>query len=438
MERAENLFVRRVLVAPFEVVADAAAKENRPLRHDADPLYQFLVGEGLYVPTVHGDSARRRVVKVGDEVDERALSAARAADDADDLPLSCRKVYILQRVRARTLVAEAYVFKRDGVRIVHGVVLDTGEGILHVQHGVQAVAARDGLGDGDDEVGELDELHQNLRHIVIQRDDVALREGAGLHLHAARIQEGDDGEVDDDVGRGVHDRGEVAHEGLIFRVRAIAAQEEFFLVRLFVEGAQYPRARKVFLDGEGDLVQLILRFFVKRYGEPRDAEHDEGEQGNGDRKEDPALHVHNKRHDQRAEHDDGGTQKQAEHHVDAVLHLIAVARHSRDHGGGTDLVDLPIAERLQAGKEGAFQLRGKARRRLRREILRRDRRKQSHRGEKDENAAIRRDADLIRIRHADVHDVLDDEGDDKLKHRFQKLEKRRQDTFFFIIFQKSK
>ena len=57
------------------------------------------------------------------------------------------------------------------------------------------------------------------------------------------------------------------------------------------------------------------------------------------------------RHDHSTQHDDGGTQKQAQGHVDTGLQLVDVACDTGNHGGRTDCIGLGVGEGLHMRKE---------------------------------------------------------------------------------------
>ena len=63
--------------------------------------------------------------------------------------------------------------------------------------------AGQGFADLDDQVGQFDQLHQDLVHIVHQGDQVARGHAARIDLDGAGVQQGHNGQVDDDIGQGV-------------------------------------------------------------------------------------------------------------------------------------------------------------------------------------------------------------------------------------------
>ena len=66
-----------------QIVPDRAAEQERLLQHDADLLAELLRRELAYVNAVDQHAAFVHVVETAEQVDQRRLAAAAAADDAD-------------------------------------------------------------------------------------------------------------------------------------------------------------------------------------------------------------------------------------------------------------------------------------------------------------------------------------------------------------------
>ena len=87
----------------------------------------------------------------------------------------------------------------------------------HAEDSLDTLAARHGFGNRNHEVGEFDKLHENLRHQVVQSDDVALRKGAVIHANRADFQKKNDGEIDENERNRVHQRADSARLFSAFR-----------------------------------------------------------------------------------------------------------------------------------------------------------------------------------------------------------------------------
>ena len=81
LERVPQLVVGGVLVPEAQVARHGPREQERLLRDDADPLPQVLEAHLADVDTIDLDRAGRGVVEARDQVDQRRLAAAGAADD---------------------------------------------------------------------------------------------------------------------------------------------------------------------------------------------------------------------------------------------------------------------------------------------------------------------------------------------------------------------
>src|SRR5207247_9023408 len=86
LERAPQLLVRRLGLAESQVLRDGPLEEVRALRYDREPRPERLERPRAHIDAVHQHAARRDVEAARDEVHDRALSGAGAADDGRGLP----------------------------------------------------------------------------------------------------------------------------------------------------------------------------------------------------------------------------------------------------------------------------------------------------------------------------------------------------------------
>ena len=191
------------------------------------------------------------------------------------------------------------------------------------------------------------------------------------------------------------------------------------------EGADDAHARQIFAHGQEHPVELGLHLFIEG-----DAGAHHRIDGNGKERDDGDedernLRIDGERHRHRAEDDEGRTQKEAQRHVDARLHLVDVARHAGDHRGGAHFVDLRKREGLQFAEEAGTKLCRTAHRSARREELPRNGEGAPDKPHAHKHEAHEGDELLIPLRNALVDDEGDDEGGDKFEARLQKLEKGR-------------
>ena len=306
LERDLQLGIRCVLLAPAEILRDGPGKQDGLLRHDADLAAQLPGRIVAHIDAVDKDAPARRVIETGDEIDERGLSGARAADDTDGLPAPHAEAQAGQRLCARAAVAQRDIFEHDCVLcsgiILSGLARERHTRIL-VKHAFDAAGAGSRLRDRNDQVRELDELDQDLGHVIDERHDLALRQRAALDLPRARPDQGDDRAVDEDIGQGVHQGGNAAHKELQARQALILLRKLRRLLGLLMEGADDAHAAEILARAAQQAVQPGLRAAVERHGQQHDAEHDDGQQGNGHRKDERRADIDGKGHDHRAEHD---------------------------------------------------------------------------------------------------------------------------------------
>ena len=117
-ERLVQIFLRGAFVAPEEVGADGALEEHGLLRDDGDGLSQLLLVDSAHVRAADQNAALGRVVEAGNEVHQRGLAAACAADDADGLAGADAEGDMLQGFRAGALVMQGDVLKGDAARFI--------------------------------------------------------------------------------------------------------------------------------------------------------------------------------------------------------------------------------------------------------------------------------------------------------------------------------
>ena len=191
------------------------------------------------------DAAGPRVVKPRNQVDERRLAAAGAANDADRLARRGGKTDALQARRARAAVGEADVLKGDGRGPGGGRQLRRG-GVGHrggrVQQLVDADAARNRAGDRDDKVGRAQQVGQNLVEVADQGDDLPLGQRARVDKLSAAQKHRQDAQVDDHIGRRVEQRRDAPGRGLHLLELVVGRGERVDLILLAGENARTTRA----------------------------------------------------------------------------------------------------------------------------------------------------------------------------------------------------
>ena len=179
-------------------------------------MAQLIERPGAHVGAHHAHAAGARIVQARDERDERRLTATRAADNAERLAQRELQGHIVDgigRARAKRKARMAKAQRRDrGVDVRRGclgqcdrLVVLVGDARLAVEHLVDTRSTRARLGKDHDQVGDIHDGGQGLRHVVDERHDLALRELAHVDLDAAHPQDGAHAQVHHQKRDGIKD-----------------------------------------------------------------------------------------------------------------------------------------------------------------------------------------------------------------------------------------
>ena len=201
-KRLIKLLVRCIFLAPAQIVADGAQEQKRLLRHQTDFPAQRLQRVVLHIAPIDLHRTICHIVTARNEADKRRLARAGAADDTERLSMPERKRNIAQRGRAAGRIG-----KRDAVKLDCGRVLFfLRVALRHVQAAFQRqnrchpLCACRRLRHAQNQTCHLDQLDENLRHVVVKRHHLTLCQNALVHLPCARAQNGNNRKVDHHVG----------------------------------------------------------------------------------------------------------------------------------------------------------------------------------------------------------------------------------------------
>ena len=117
LEGVPHLVVGGVGLPVAEVAGDRAAEQVGGLRHEADAAPQQLLVEVAHVDAVDEDGAAGDVEQPWDEVDERRLAGAGAADDRRRLARADGERDAAEHRRLGARVAERHVAELDRRRV---------------------------------------------------------------------------------------------------------------------------------------------------------------------------------------------------------------------------------------------------------------------------------------------------------------------------------
>ena len=216
VERRPELLVGRRLVTPGQVAADGAAHQRRSLRNGRDHMAQLIERPGAHVGAHHAHTAGARIVQARDKRDERGLAAARTANNAKRLAQRELQGHIVDGVGSASAKGEARMTQAQrGNRnsVAHRARLGqcdrlvalVGDARHAVEHLVDTRSTRARLGKDHDQVGDVHDGGQGLRHVVHKRHDLALRKLAHVDLDAAHPQDGAHAQVHHQKRDGIKD-----------------------------------------------------------------------------------------------------------------------------------------------------------------------------------------------------------------------------------------
>ena len=421
-----------MFAAPAQVLADAALEQDGLLLHYADFFAQRLARIAFHVLPVDPHAAGNRVVKARDQADQRRLAAAGAADDADRLPALHGEADVAKARRAGALVGEGDVLKAHGVlalRCRRGALGRVLHARAHPQHAADALRAGHRLVERDDQRRELDQLDDDLQHVVVQRDDLPLLHAAEVDLHGRLVDQEHGREVDEHIGQRIQQRGDPADKLVQLRQRAVARLKLLDRLRLAAERADHAHAGQVLARQAGHAVQPGLRLLEQRDADQHDEKRDGQQHRDRHRKDDGAAGVDRERHDHRTQNDERAAQQQAQAHVEAVLHLVHVVGQPRDQRVAADRVQLRERERLDVVEHRLPQRGRKADARLRGEELRGEAAPHADRGHQQQDQKADDDVRTVVVRDADVDHLRDNDRHEQIEHDLEELEKRREHAF---------
>ena len=219
------------------------------------------------------------------------------------------------------------------------------------QHAVHPLCAGDRACQRYYQHRKFDEFDKYLRHIVVERNNLSLRDRSRVDAERADPDKRDNAAVDKNVCQRVHQRGNSADEFLTSCQVAVCRNKAFVFGVFFPECTDNAHARKVFAGNAEKRVELCLNFFIKRNCYEHYCHDRRGHNGYRDRKCHGAFRIDGECHYRRPEHDERGAQKQSQNHVHALLNLLDVCRHTGYESGSSEFVRVRVRKRLYAREQ---------------------------------------------------------------------------------------
>ena len=303
-------------------------------------------------------------------MNQRRLSGASAADDADGLAGPGQKADPGEGLRPCRAIGDPGIAKFHlPPQRLHRVTATRNLAGLDGQDSLNPVAAGHRFGHGNDEVGKLDQLYQNLRHIVIQRHNLSLGQRTRMHPEGAGMQERHYRQIQDHIRHRIEQVGNPAHPELKPVQQLISSGKFRNLLRFLPKCPQDPHPGEILPGGSRHAVQVALHLPVHGNRHQNDGEDHCQQHGYRHSKHQRSGHINGKGHHHSAKHHKGRPEQQAQGQIHPILQLIHIAGHAGNHGSGAQRVDLPVRQPLNMGKQRAPQPGGKAGSRLRRKNI---------------------------------------------------------------------
>ena len=164
------------------------------------------------------------------------------------------------------------------------------------KHGANARARGARLGDKNDEIRHFNELNENLRHVVIQRHDLTLREIAGIDLHTAAPDDGKDGEIDDDISKRVEQGRKTARKALKSGQLAVDLGKTLHAFVLAHKGTHHACAHKRLTRATEHRVKLCLHAAEHRDADKHNAKHHQTQQNDQAKENQRRLRINGEGH----------------------------------------------------------------------------------------------------------------------------------------------
>ena len=431
-----QLRIAGIFVAPAEIVPNAALKQHCPLLHHAHLGAQCRPAELLHVIAVEPHRPLLGVIKPGNQIHQGGFAAAGAANDADGLSLFRLEADVHEAGRTGTGISKGHILEADGLLTVAGQRLGAlGHGGLLFQHRRHPSGTGQGFGEGDNQGCQLNQLHNDLEHIVVQRHHVALGNAAQTDLDGSPANEEHRRNVNQHIGQGIQQGRNPPYKLVEPGQCLIGCIKLLHRLLLPAEGTDDPDTGEIFPGQAGHPIQGGLGFAEQGDAHQHNGKHHHEQHRNGCRKNQGALGIDGKRHHQRTEHHKGTAQQQPQTHVHTGLHLVDVGGQPGNHGVRPQGVQLGEGKFLDVVKHRLAQIRRKAGAGSGGKKLGGNaaRQAQKRHGNQQEEALHQHPPVLPGNAH--VNHPCHNQGHQQVEHHFQQLKQRCQNALRRIPFQ---
>ena len=383
LQRPPELLVGGVRVAVAQVAGDGAGEQERLLRHDRDPAPEQVEVELADVHAVHQDLPPGDVEQPRDQVQQRRLAGAGAADDRGGLPGQGGEGDVAQHRGLRARVLELHAAQLDRAppgRRGHGRGR-VGDRRLGAEHLADPLGADRRPGHHHHHEGGHHHRHQDLHQVGQERRQCADLQLAAVDPPGAEPEHRDAGGVEDQHHGREDQRLQPADPQRGLGQVVVGPVEPDRLVRLAHERPDHPDPGQLLAQHPVHRVDPHLHGPEVRH-HPADDQTDHADhQRHRDEHQPGQFDVLAQRHHHSADaHDRGGDQHGAGDH-DQHLDLLDVVRGPGDQGRRPELRDLLAGEPVDLAEDGGAQVPAEAHRGLGTGVDRRDRADDLDRGD---------------------------------------------------------
>ena len=359
-------------------------------------MAQLIERPDAHVGTHYAHAAGARVVQARDKRDERGLAAARAADNAERFTQRQLQGHVIDGVggaRAKGEARMAEAQRRNWSDIArlgqrNRLVALVGNARLAIEHLVETRRAGARLGKDHDQVGDIHDGGQGLRHVVDERHDLALRELAHVDLDAAHPQDGAHAQVHHQKRDGIKNRRELAHRDGGMRLVIGCLGKTLALVILAHKGSDHAGARKPLATDECDAIELCLQLLVVRDAARHDKPKHQADGGRANQKNHAELKVDSEGRDHGAHRQERPADEHTHAQRHGELHLVDVVGDARDERRRAKAIELSIAQLVDVLVERAANVSTHALRGERRHLLADERKRDANHGHGGEHHAV--------------------------------------------------
>ena len=309
---------------------------------------------------------------------------------------------------------------------------------LNLKNTLNPVPAGYRLSNRDNQISQLNQLHQYLRHIIHKSHHSPLRNYPAFHPPCSDPNQHNNRAINNNISNRIHQRRNLSHILLHRSQPIITLLKPGDLTLLLIKGPQHTHPRQILPRNSQNPVKPSLHLLIKRHRNHHNTENHHRKHRNCHHKNQSRLHINRKSHNHSPEHNKRRTQKQTQHHIHPILHLIRITRHPRNQRRSPDSIHLRKRQPLNMSKQSMLHLSRKPNRCLRSKILSRNRTHQPDHPQHYHNQAHLPDIPPVPITDTRINNSRHNQRHQQLKRSLQQLKKRRQNRLLLIILQINK